>query len=231
MLYNTYKIDSATDIQLHIFVDASEKAYAAVGYLRITHENHIACSMVGAKTRVAPLKPLSIPRLELEAAVLGSRLARTIEKSHSIKIKKRVFWTDSKTVICWLRSDQRKYKQFVAFRVGEILEITALEEWRWIPTKENVADEATKWTIVPDVKYESRWFCGAQFLTQSDVKWPIDTSLNALNNVTEEQRINTHVTIVNHSLIDIARFSNWNRLMRTQAYIFRFINKVRAHQA
>jgi len=62
-----------------------------------------------AETRVAPLKPMSIPRLELQAAVMGSRLATTIKKEPSIEIYQTFFWTDSQTVLCWIRSDARMY--------------------------------------------------------------------------------------------------------------------------
>ncbi|XP_055622898.1 uncharacterized protein LOC129766398 [Toxorhynchites rutilus septentrionalis] len=137
-------------IELHTFVDASELGYAAVCYFRFIEGDRISCSLVGSKSRVAPIKFVSIPRLELQAAVIGTRLARSIEEGHSIRVDRRVFWTDARDVICWLKSDHRKYSQFVAFRVGEILEVTNIEEWRWIRGKINVADEGTKWDGTPN---------------------------------------------------------------------------------
>lgn len=105
--------------QLHIFVDASENAFAANGYFRVESEGKVECVLVGSKGRVAPTKPMTIPRLELQAAVLGVRLANTIVDSHLVKIDRRFFWSDSKTVLYWLKSDPRKFRQFVSFRIGE----------------------------------------------------------------------------------------------------------------
>ncbi|XP_058456935.1 uncharacterized protein LOC131434288 [Malaya genurostris] len=132
-----------TQVQMHTFVDASENGFAAVVYLRFQNESTIECCLVGAKTRVAPLKFLSIPKSELQAAVLGVRLADTMAKPLAIKIKQCFFWTDSRDVLCWLNSDHRRYSQFVAFRVSEILETTNVHEWQWVPTRQNVADDET----------------------------------------------------------------------------------------
>ena len=85
---------------LHVFCDASEKAFAAVAYLRFQDENAVHVSFVMSRMRVAPLKPMTIPRLELQAAVMGSRLANTMETSLDIQIKGTMFWTDSSTVLC-----------------------------------------------------------------------------------------------------------------------------------
>ncbi|XP_043069926.1 uncharacterized protein [Drosophila bipectinata] len=113
-----------SEVEMHTFVDASENGFAAVSYIRFQNEAGIHCSLLGSKTKVAPLRPTSIPRLELMGAVLGARLAQTLELSLGAKLSTRTFWTDSRTVLSWLRSDQRKYKQFVAFRVIEILDGT-----------------------------------------------------------------------------------------------------------
>lgn len=115
-------------VEMHTFVDASESGFAAVVYLRFQENDVVECSLVGAKARVAPLKFLSIPRSELQAALLGVRLSDTILKSLSINVNQRYFWTDSKDVLCWLGSDHRRYSQFVAFRVSEILESTEINE-------------------------------------------------------------------------------------------------------
>lgn len=93
---------------------------------------------------MAPLKPLSMPRLELQAALISARLASNIKSDQKFKIDKEYYWSDSITVLSWLKSDARRYRQFVAVRVGEILELTSVSEWRWVPKKFNVADLATR---------------------------------------------------------------------------------------
>ncbi|XP_036219119.2 uncharacterized protein [Bactrocera oleae] len=89
-------------IVLHTFVDASESSYAAVCYLRYSYGDAVNCTMIASKTRVAPLKLVSIPRLELKAALLGARLAKHIIESHSVHVDKCVYWSDSRTVLAWL---------------------------------------------------------------------------------------------------------------------------------
>ncbi|XP_049294139.1 uncharacterized protein LOC125769448 [Anopheles funestus] len=112
------------NVELHIFCDASENGTAAVAYFRFEENGQIECALVGSKTRVAPLKCLSIPRLELQAATIGARLAKTIVEGHRVVVKRTTYWTDSMNVLSWLHSDHRRYTQFVAFRVGELLEST-----------------------------------------------------------------------------------------------------------
>ncbi|GBP53910.1 hypothetical protein EVAR_96588_1 [Eumeta japonica] len=90
--------------ELHTLVDASEHTYAASTYWRTTAaDGSINVSLVMAKARVAPLKTTSVPRLELQAAVMGVRLARCTEEGHDVKPDQRVFWTDSRTVLTWIK--------------------------------------------------------------------------------------------------------------------------------
>ncbi|XP_053661172.1 uncharacterized protein LOC128710156 [Anopheles marshallii] len=142
------------NIQLHIFCDASQNGMAAVAYLRFEENGVIECVLVGSKTRVAPIKYLSIPRLELQAALIGTRFAKHIEEEHRLSIARRVFWTDSKNVISWIRSDHRRYSPFVAVRVSELVESTKAEEWQWLSTKLNVADDATKCDNTNQYRYD-----------------------------------------------------------------------------
>ncbi|CAG7720615.1 unnamed protein product [Allacma fusca] len=158
--------------QLHIFGDASEKAFAVVAYLRISWKNVIHVTFLMAKSKVTPLKPVSIPRLELQAALLGCRMAKTIVQEQRIKIDTVWFWSDSKTVLHWLNGDPRNHKCYVAVRVGEILQSTSPNQWRWVPTKENVADDATRDDLPPDLSSHSRWINGPRFLSLDESHWP-----------------------------------------------------------
>ncbi|XP_068158167.1 uncharacterized protein [Drosophila tropicalis] len=165
------KVCCARRVQLHTFVDASINAYAALVYLRAEVDGIVHCSLVASKTRVVPLKPVSI-RMELMAAVLGLRLTKFIEPELSVTVCQRIFWTDSKDVLCWIRSDAGKYTQFVALRVGEILEDSDVLSWRWVPTQHNVVDDGTKWTKMPDMTGNSRWFVGPRLLYEQETQWP-----------------------------------------------------------
>lgn len=97
--------DKPKSLQIHIFVDASVDAFSAVIYLRIEDEEGVDCALMGSKARVAPLQYLSIPRKELQAAVLGTRLMTSISQAQRFKINRRVLWSDSETVLSWLKSD------------------------------------------------------------------------------------------------------------------------------
>ncbi|XP_074036730.1 uncharacterized protein [Leptinotarsa decemlineata] len=145
----SFLIPGADRIELHTFYDSSEESFATVYYLRVLKDD----SIIAAKTRVAPLKQLSILRLELQAAVMGSRLAETIKLELEITINRMYFWTDSKCVLGWIRADGRSFKQFVALRIGEIQERRRIEDWQWVPSRQNIADYATrssKETIICD---------------------------------------------------------------------------------
>lgn len=124
-------LTAKSEIQLHIFCDASEKAYASVVFLRIKKDNCVTIAFIMAKTKVAPLKVLSIPRLELQAALLASKLSKFIKENHPLKFSKIFLWSDSKTILYWLNSDLFRFKQYVANRVGEIRELTDINSWRW----------------------------------------------------------------------------------------------------
>lgn len=203
------KLTTESDVQLHTFVDASETAFAAVSFLRFTSGEQVECLIVASKTRVAPLKFQSIPRLELQAAVLGIRLAQSITEALSIRFKKRYFWSDSRDVICWINSDHRRFSPFVAHRVSEILDTTETSEWFWIPTKLNVADDATKWTTQPDLSSSSRWFRGPDFLWQSEEEWPAQPLYKS---TIEEARSSLvgHLSVPTPPLI-FENFSSWTR--------------------
>ncbi|XP_058838652.1 uncharacterized protein LOC131694186 [Topomyia yanbarensis] len=208
------------ETQLHTFVDASENGFAAASYLRFVQNGVIECILVSAKTRVAPLKFTSIPKLELQAAIIGARLARSIAQSLSFSISKR-FWSDSRDVICWLNSDHRRYSQYVAFRVSEILETTETSEWRWVPSKLNVADDATKWSGKPDLTRGSRWFNGPQFLWLQEEEWP-QCAIKISTTTTElRPRLLKH-SVVPNAIICLSNFSSWKKLVNVVALVHRF---------
>ncbi|XP_058826511.1 uncharacterized protein LOC131686262 [Topomyia yanbarensis] len=208
-------------IQLHTFVDASENGFAAAVYLRFQQGSKIECAVAGAKTRVAPLRFLSTPRAELQAAVLGVRLTNTIQRALNVKVNQRFFYTDARDVCCWLNSDHRRYSQFVAIRVSEILESTEVSEWHWIPTKQNVADLGTKWKGFPDLTPQSPWFHGPSFLWTLEEEWPI--TLRRYGTTDEELR--PHVLAhfaAPETLIKPEQFSSWITLVRRTAMFTRY---------
>ncbi|XP_062712313.1 uncharacterized protein LOC134289800 [Aedes albopictus] len=211
--------------QLHAFADASPSAYSCAVYLRIVGQDGIVqCTLVAAKAKVAPLKPLSVPRLELQACVLAARLIKFVETNHPIVVAKRFLWTDSRTAYSWIRADPRNYRPFVAHRVGEILETTQSNEWRWLPSEDNPADEATKWGSCPYINADSQWFSSSRIMYQPEEQWPDP----AVPHVDIEDEIRPcvlhHVEV--HHIIEYERFSKWERLRNTMVYVLRFRNNI-----
>lgn len=218
------EIDS---LQLHIFMDASEHAYGCVAYFRAVVNGQVKTALVTSRSKVAPLKRQSIPRLELMAAVLGSRLLLTVQSHHSLQINKYFLWTDSQTALSWIRSDQLKYKQFVAFRIGEIREHTNISDWRWIPTKSNIADVLTKWGQGPPLESNSEWFNGPQFLLYPENQWPTGPFPAADTSEEMRARILHHEAITCEPIINVQSTNRFVRLLRTAASILRFIANCR----
>ena len=156
------------ELQLHVFCDASAKSFAAVAFVRLQMPDGVHVSLVASSGRVYPLKPMSIPRLELQAAVLASRLSASIQDEHDLEFKRVVYWSDSKTVLSWIRADAHHFKPFVAHCLGETDERTDVGQWRWVPTKDNVADDAIQGIRVREMHQQSRWFRGPPFLSKPE---------------------------------------------------------------
>ncbi|XP_055591483.1 uncharacterized protein LOC129743473 [Uranotaenia lowii] len=214
-----------SSVQLHIFVDAGENAYGSVAYFRFSDEKGVHCSFIEAKAKVAPLQYLSIPRKELQSATLGAQLAKSIKINHSFPIYKTVFWTDSKAVFSWIRSERRKYKKFVAHRVGQILEVSNPEDWRWVPTKDNAADDLTKWSKSTEIHSDSRWFRGPQFLYFAEQHWPLQTQ--EVEEFQEELRASVlfqNVIVSDGLSMRIGNVFKWTVLVRMVATVLRYMS-------
>ena len=133
---------------IHVFTDASKDAYGAVAYLREEMPGLTSTKIIAAKSRVAPIKITSIPRLELLGACLGLKLVKCITRALSVDRRVVTFWTDSLDVICWIRQRSKRLKPFIANRISVIQEETMTSQWRYVPTKENPADKITRGTSV-----------------------------------------------------------------------------------
>lgn len=217
----------AKEGELHTFVDASETAYAAACYWRTrSSDGEIRMNLIAGKARVAPVKNVSIPRLELQAALLGGRLASTVTSETDLLITARVFWSDSSTVLQWLKSDPRRFKPFVAHRLAELEDLTNAKEWRWVPSKMNPADDATR--SLTELYRASRWFTGPDFLQRPEAEWPAKRF--AETDTTEERKKEVVATVVlkeERGTPDPHRFSTWTRLLRSTARVFMFIDLCR----
>ena len=212
---------------LCIFSDASNEAFGACAYVRwLTESNEYVTRFIAAKSRVAPLKPLTIPRLELQVAVLATRLYQSIVEESRMQFEKVVFFSDSNIVLSWIRSQAREFKPFVSARVAEIEGNSDPSQWRHVPGELNVADDVSRG--IPAQRLIGRWKQGPEFLQLPEEEWPQENSTADLNEV-EKGRRKTHAILLTSSpeVIDCKKFSNWRKLVRTSAYVFRFIWNLR----
>ncbi|GFX25371.1 uncharacterized protein TNCV_1423561 [Trichonephila clavipes] len=155
-----------------VFADASSLAYAAAIYCRQKHNGKIKVQLPVSKTKVAPVKQVSIPRLELCGAHLLSKLFKSVLRTLKYYIFDVFAWTDSKIVLSWLSGHPRKWKTFVANRTSEIIEVLPTKHWRHVPSKENPADIASRGIdpkCLPDCKL---WWQGPPWLRLETSSWP-----------------------------------------------------------
>ncbi|XP_067637293.1 uncharacterized protein [Eurosta solidaginis] len=207
----------STPVELHVFADASEVAFAAVAYWRVMETSGtVKLAFITGKTKCAPLKLTSIPRLELQSAVLATRLRKFIEQSHEIEPSRVVMWSDSKTTISWIKSDHRRYKPYVAHRVNEILDGCEPAEWRWLPSGLNPADFGTR---IRSTRRESLWTTGPEFLFGDETEWP---NYVEPDETKEELRTKPAFLLTMNQLTLFERYSSFQHMQRIVAWILRF---------
>ncbi|XP_071088959.1 uncharacterized protein [Haliotis cracherodii] len=214
--------------QLVTFCDASEKAFGAVCYTRwITVDGTVGVRFVAAKARVAPLKALTLPRLELQAAVLASRLATTVKQEMTVSFDQVFFLSDSVIVLSWIRGQSRQWKSFVANRVAEIQSQSDPTDWFHIPGEYNVADKVSRGVPIGDLTGD--WRDGPIFLQMPKEQWPKSNPKADCDKVEKERKREKTVLIVSETerVIDARKFSRWRRLIRVTSYLQRFINNCR----
>ncbi|XP_072021571.1 uncharacterized protein [Amphiura filiformis] len=159
--------------QLHHFADASLKGYGTVSYLRSENEDgDIHCALVIAKARVAPVKQVTVPRLELNASTVAVRVNTMIQHELDIPINKTVFWTDSMTVLRYINNEAARFKTFVANRLGVIHDGSHASQWRYVPTKDNPADDSSRGLSIDQLLTTDRWLKGPKFLWSGEEEWP-----------------------------------------------------------
>ena len=168
---------------------------------------------------------LSIPRLELPAAVMAVSLKEQIAKEHEMKISSCSFWSDSTTVLHWIHSSYRKQQVFVANRVAEILDTTDVSQWKHVSGINNPADIGTRAINIEELK-RSEWLTGPVWLKRPETEWPEQVNLIFAS---DEDNIPSSVFMIQaeekKAVIEWERFSNFSRLVNTVAYVQRALNQ------
>ncbi|XP_024891843.1 uncharacterized protein LOC112467443, partial [Temnothorax curvispinosus] len=223
--------------EIHGFCDASEQGYGAVVYIRLVTENGVTIRMLIAKSKVAPLKAITLPRLELSAAVLLSDLLEYVEKilRPKIAVDDTYAWSDSEVTLAWIRSAPHRWKTFVRNRVARIQSNTNISCWKHVDTKSNPADCCSRGLFPQELVDHPLWWTGPAWLVEFEPTQ--ETTLEAEDLPEEEENsrafVSTNpaddvdsITVVD-SLLD--RFSSLDKLVRVFAYCLRFATKTRSN--
>ncbi|XP_077971393.1 uncharacterized protein LOC120335312 [Styela clava] len=219
----------AANVQLHCFCDASRVGYGAVAYLRLENESgEVHCAFVKGTARVTPKKLVTIPRLELTAAVVATEVAHSVTNALDYEIHETCFWTDSMTVLQMLNSRSQRFKTFVANRVNIIQSISDVSQWSHVPTNENPADIASRGLMPDKLDKAKLWFQGPSFLWQQSVSWPGTSSVSDTIPTNSDLHCEIKVNLVEVQKRSqyfpelINRYSTWEKLSRTIAWMLRF---------
>ena len=220
-------------IQLHHFADASTKGYGACSYIReINKEGKVHCTLVMAKTRVAPTKLTTIPRLELSAAVTAAQLSHFLRSELDLTIDAEYFWIDSKVVLGYVNNDSRRFHVFVANRVERIRQLTDPSNWQYVESHSNPADLASRGASVAELK-KSIWFDGPPFLWQNEIPAK-ETPINIYLGDPEVRKVTSYRASVTHASINwetqLKGVSSWKSALVGVARIIRISNGIRSNE-
>ncbi|XP_059223205.1 uncharacterized protein LOC131996995 [Stomoxys calcitrans] len=187
--------DNFCRVEMHGFADASKRAYGCCIYIRtVAEDGRITVRLWSAKSRVAPLKTQSLPRLELLAAELLSELVCKTKANFPLDINGTYLWTDSEIVLDWLSEHPSHWNTFIANRVSSIQEQCKTAIWRHVPSKLNPADIISRGAYAFEL-HDSIWFTGPQFLLKYYCDWPVNKTRQKRSEV-EEERVRSPVSLL-----------------------------------
>ena len=216
------------NVQLHHFSDASEKGYGAASYIRLVDvSGHVHSGLLLGKARVAPLKTITIPRMELTAATVAVKLHKFLEDQLDLQVHKTVFWTDSTIVLQYIRNEARRFQTFVANRLSTIHDASSPCQWRYVDSQSNPADYASRGLSILETEKFETWLIGPAFLRRQESEWP--QSPFQIPDCREEdpelkrRKPQIHLVLREDILERLLRtHSSFNKLQASVAWLLRF---------
>ena len=215
-------------VELHNFSDASESGYGQCSYLRLVdHVGRIHCSLVLAKSRVAPLKLVTISRLELTAALVSAKVGVLLKRELEYEQVNEFFWSDSKVVLGYISNSARRFHVFVSNRIQQIRDLTFLAQWRYVESKENPADYAdSRGFYAQDLIDKKEWWHGPDFLWANfDTQRGVIEDVLAVSpddpEVSKTSTLATEVKELAGIEERLCAFSSWYRAKKAIAFCLR----------
>jgi len=216
--------------EIHVFTDVSERAYCAAAYLRcVRSDGQCATTLIASKTKVAPLKKMTLPRLELMGALIGARLGKFIRTNLNVGENDVHFWTDSMITFHWIRSSSKQWKQFVANRVSEIQSLTVPGNWNHCAGKENPADRGTRGTSVRDLKEDDLWWHGPEWLKYVSSPTEVIIEEDEIHEYLVQNTV-TELDCTVSPVFELSRHSELSKSLRITAWIQRFVHNARTRE-
>ncbi|XP_062582984.1 uncharacterized protein LOC134244753 [Saccostrea cucullata] len=236
--------------RLLCFCDASAKAFATAIYLQMTTTNSSISNLLFSKTRLAPTKTITMPRLELLALLIGVRSLNFVQSQLKLTVCAKILWTDSQCVLHWIKT-KKPLTVFVENRVKEIQKSSDLE-FQYVASTDNPADIATRGSTVEILKENRQWWNGPAWLKESKSQWPIwnptpsENHSEAIASEYKKSRVyetkllvgegrhgcsDTPAECKNPFSIDDKQFSSFVKLVRVSAWILRFISKIKKEKS
>lgn len=218
--------NTGSHVQLCGFCDASEQGYAAVVYLRLTRpDGSISISLLGSKTKMAPIKTTTIPRLELSAAVLLARWMSRVKATldNQLVITDILAWSDSQIVLSWLINQHSCFKVFVSNRVHQIHQLLPSCKWGYVRTDDNPADCASRGMLPSALLQFSLYWSGPQFLLHSKETWDLSPCTISLDQLPETKEVCLAAQLASEPEW-FSRFSSYTNMLRVVSWLRRFIS-------
>ncbi|XP_025417938.1 uncharacterized protein LOC112688790 [Sipha flava] len=219
---------------LYGFCDASLRGYAAVVYLRVLDApRDSSVFLIGTKTKLAPMKALTVPRLELNAALLLIRWLNRVKMAlgDRVTIIDTFAWTDSLVVLSWLTVPHETFKQYVSNRVHQIQSVLPSCHWRYVSTFDNPADCASRGLMPSELPQFTLYWLGPKFIRDHPNEWGRDKDRLPCSDLPEVQPINLLVQSKDPPSEWFARFSSYDQMIRVVARMRRFLPPSRRRSA
>ncbi|XP_067941083.1 uncharacterized protein [Watersipora subatra] len=217
--------------ELHHFCDASTRGYGEVSYLRLVNtQGQVNCSLVMSKSRVAPIKPITIPRMELQAAVTAAKVSRFIKSELEIDTTE-TFRTDSQIVLGYIKNTTKKFHLYVTNRVQQVRDNSSPENWCYVPTDQNPADHTSRGLTITQL-LKSNWLTGPDFLWKEPMQFPDQLTPEVKPDDPEVKSLCVQtISSPSQTLYQrLQQFSSWNKAIKVTKFFLNRVAKLKGTQ-